>query len=102
MSHERRLYNLEQLEAIDGMAFSQKHYPELGGWQNPKTLVIHGHCPQQRDVPHFAAPVPFQSQAIQIHIRVVAFDRLVAPGLDLRVDLLVQLAHRARADARAP
>jgi len=41
MSHERRLYNLEQLEAIDGMAFSQKHYPELGGWQNPKTLVIH-------------------------------------------------------------
>ena len=34
--------------------------------------------------------------------RVVAFDRPVAPSLDLHVDLLVQLADRARADSRAP
>jgi hypothetical protein len=32
----------------------------------------------------------------------VPFERTVAPRLDLRVDLLVQLAHRARAEPRAP
>ena len=32
----------------------------------------------------------------------VALDRPVAPRLDLRIDLLVQLAHRARADPRPP
>ena len=31
-----------------------------------------------------------------------SFNRPVAPRLDLRVDPLVQLAHRARADPRAP
>lgn len=32
----------------------------------------------------------------------VPFERPVPPGLDLRVDLLVQLAHCARPDPRAP
>ena len=52
----------------------------------------------QAHAAHLAAPTPLQPQPIQKYIRIVAFDCPVPPALDLRIDLLVQLAHRARAN----
>ena len=39
---------------------------------------------------------------VEIEIRMLASIRRFPPGLDLGVDLLVQVRHRARADAGAP
>ena len=49
---------------------------------------------QHRDVSHFTGPAAFEHHAVQKQIRELAFDRAVAPGLDVGVDLLVQAGHR--------
>lgn len=41
-------------------------------------------------------------QSIRKYIQMVSLDRPVAPGLDLRVDLLILLAHPTRADPCTP
>ena len=53
-------------------------------------------------VAHLARPAPLEHDAVQIDIRMHALDRFVAPGLDLDVDLLVQVRDRPRRDPRAP
>ena len=67
-----------------------------------KSLAIYAHRHQQRNIAHLATPAALQPQTIEEHLCMVALDRPVAPRLDLRIDLLVQLAHRARADPRPP
>ena len=57
---------------------------------------------QHGDVLHLAAPRSLQPQTIEEDIRKLAHQRLLAPLLDLAVDLLVQIAHRRGAHPRAP
>src|SRR4029077_6975625 len=68
----------------------------------PKTLGIDGAGHQQRDVAHLAGPSALHDDAVQIKIRMLAFDASVPPSLDLGVDLLVEVGHRARAHPRTP
>src|SRR3974377_358129 len=57
---------------------------------------------QQADVTDLARPAALHDYAIQVKVRMLAFDAPVPPGLDLGVDLLVQVRHRTRAHPRAP
>src|SRR6202035_3839304 len=68
----------------------------------PKTLRIDGAGHQQRDIADFASPGPLHHDAIEIKVRMFAFDAPVPPRLDLGIDLLVEVRHRARAHPRAP
>ena len=66
----------------------------------PLAVDPDGH--QHRHVPDLPAPGTLQPDAVQVHVRVLALERPVAPRLDLAVDLLVQLTDGAGADLRAP
>ena len=68
----------------------------------PVALGIHRARHQQRDIAHLARPGPLHHDAVQVQIRVIALDRPVPPRLDLGVDLLVEIGHRAGTDPRAP
>ena len=68
----------------------------------PKTLGIDGAGDQQRDIADLAGPAALHYDAVEIKIRMLAFDAPVPPSLDLGVNLLVEVRHRARAHPRAP
>src|SRR5208282_4698629 len=68
----------------------------------PKTLGIDGARHQEGDIADLASPGPLHHDAVEIKVRMLAFDAAVPPGLDLGVDLLVEVGHRARAHPRAP
>ena len=101
----------EQLHALQAalLHLTQETRPTglvfLGAFAHRQNLPIaalsyaDGH--KHRDVLHFAAPAPLQPQAIKEHIRKLAHQRPFAPLVDLAVDLLVQVAHRAGADSSA-
>src|SRR5262249_61543308 len=57
---------------------------------------------QDRHVADLAAPGPLQPDAVEEDVGVLPLDGAVAPGLDAAVDLLVQLADRARTDPCTP
>src|SRR5262249_49985614 len=57
---------------------------------------------QHRHRADLAAELAAQPDAVQVDVGVLPGQRAVAPGVDAGVDLLVQLADGARADARAP
>ena len=67
--------------------------------RNPSELTALATSREHSDL---ARPAALHHDAIQIQIRVLAFDAPVPPGLDLGVDLLVEVGHRARAHPRAP
>src|SRR4051812_686424 len=52
---------------------------------------------QQRDIADLAGPGPLHHDAVEIKVRVLAFDAPVPPSLDLGVDLLIEVRHGARA-----
>src|SRR6476620_3192310 len=56
----------------------------------PKTLRIDGAGHQQRDIADFASPGPLHHDAIEIKVRMFAFDAPVPPRLDLGIDLLLR------------
>jgi hypothetical protein len=68
----------------------------------PVTISADADRHQHGDVPHFAGPAALQNHAVQKQVRELAFDRPVAPGLDVGVDLLVQPRHRSRTDPGSP
>src|SRR5579863_9015445 len=68
----------------------------------PKTLRIDGACHQQADIADFAGPTALHHDAVEIEIWMLAFEAPVPPSLDLGVDLLVEVRHRARAHPSAP
>ena len=68
----------------------------------PKTLTIDGAGHQQRDIADFAGPGALHHDAIEIEIRMLAFDGPVPPGLDLPINLLVEVRHRRRRNPRPP
>src|SRR5215510_9800552 len=68
----------------------------------PIAALVHADCNQERDVAYLAGPAALEHDAIEINIRVLAFDRTIAPGLDCPVDLLVQLRHCRGRHPRAP
>jgi hypothetical protein len=78
----------------------------FGPLQDAQDLAVaqgvdpHGH--QHGHVAHLAPPAALQPDAIQEDVGVLPFDGAVAPGLDVTVDLLVQLADRTGADPGAP
>src|SRR5262245_24378049 len=63
-------------------------------------LAIHADRHEVGDIPHL--PSPAALDAVEIDVRMCARDRLVAPGLDPLIDLLVEVAHCRRAHPRAP
>ena len=68
----------------------------------PVSVGVHADRHQQNDLAHLATPGPFQPNAVQVQVGVGLLDRLVSPGLNLRVHLLVQLADRRGGDVGAP
>src|SRR3954468_16403597 len=58
--------------------------------------------PRIRDVADLASPSPLHHDAVEVKVRMLPFDPPVPPSLDLDVDLLVEVRHRARAYSRAP
>lgn len=68
----------------------------------PKAVGIGRDRQQQRDVAHLAGPAALVHDAVEIEIGLIALDRLLPPGVDLAVDLLVEVRPRAGADPRAP
>src|SRR5262249_25045053 len=57
---------------------------------------------QHRHRPHLAAELPAQPHAVEVDVGVLPRDGPVAPLVDAGVDLLVELADRAGADAATP
>jgi hypothetical protein len=57
---------------------------------------------QDTHVFDFTAPGAFEPDAVEEDVRVPAFDRAVASGVDLVGDFLVQFAHCRGADSGAP
>src|SRR5215204_5677624 len=51
---------------------------------------------------HLASPGALHHDTVEIEVGMFALNAPVPPGLDLGVDLLVQVRHRARAHPRAP
>src|SRR6478609_2521065 len=94
--------------AVDQM--TQKCRPAgfvlLGALADPQDLAkpfrIDGRGHQQRNIANLAGPATLHHDPVEIEIRMLALDPPVPPGLDLGVDLLVQVRHRARADTGAP
>ena len=68
----------------------------------PVTLRVDRDRHQQRDIAHLSGPAALQDDPVQINIGMSALDRPVPPGLDLPVDLLVEVGYRCRAHSRAP
>ena len=67
-----------------------------------KAFRVDGRGHQQRNITDLAGPAALHHDPIEIKIRMLALDPPVPPSLDLGVDLLVQVRHRARADAGSP
>src|SRR5262249_56829676 len=70
--------------------------------QFPVAVGVDAHRHQDRHVADLAAPGPLQPDAVEEDVGVLPLDGAVAPGLDAAVDLLVQLADRARTDPCTP
>ena len=68
----------------------------------PITLAVNPDRHQQRHVTHFAGPAALEHDAVEINVRMLAFDRPNAPRLDRPVDLLVQVRHGRGRHPRAP
>lgn len=68
----------------------------------PVSIGVHADRHEQRDVAHLPGPGPLHDDAIQEDVWMLVLDRPVPPGLDLGVDLLVEVGDRARAHSRAP
>ncbi len=68
----------------------------------PKSFGIYSAGYQQRDIADLAGPSALHHDTVEIEIRMLAFDAPVPPSLDLGVDLLIEVRHRARAHPRAP
>src|SRR4051812_36437866 len=68
----------------------------------PKTFRIDGTGHQERNIANLAGPSPLHHDAVEIQIRMLAFDAPIPPRLDFGVDLLVEVRHRARTHPRAP
>src|SRR5215472_10718974 len=66
------------------------------------SFAVHPDRHQQRDVADLAGPAALEYDAVEVHIRMLTFDRPVAPCLDRSVNLLVQVRYRRRRHARAP
>jgi hypothetical protein len=56
----------------------------------PISTIIDPDRHQQRDVADLAGPAALEYNAVQVNVRVLAFDRSVAPSLDRSVNLLVR------------
>lgn len=65
----------------------------LGSAQNfTITILIDGNCHQNSHVFILSAPISYEIDAVHIHLRVLAsLQRMVPPGFDVNVGLLVQL-----------
>src|SRR3984957_2607145 len=50
---------------------------------------------QERDIANLTGPAALHHDAVEIKIRMLTFDPPAPPGLDLRVDLLVEVRDRA-------
>src|SRR6202035_4344792 len=78
----------------------------LGALADPQDLAkpfrIDGRGHQQRNVADLAGPAALHDNAVEVEIRMLTLDPPVPPGLDLGVDLLVQVRHRTRADTSTP
>ena len=57
---------------------------------------------QQRDITHLAGPTPLHDDPVEENVRMSALNGLMPPSLDLRINLLVEVRHRRRADPRSP
>jgi hypothetical protein len=62
-----------------------------------KSFQIDGRGHQQRNVADLAGPAALHDNALEVEVRMLALDPPIPPGLDLGLDLLVQVRHRARA-----
>src|SRR6202030_1377777 len=67
--------------------------------RNPSELTAEA---TRRNVANLAGPAALHDNAVEVKIRMLALDPPVPPGLDLGVDLLVQVRHRARGDTSTP
>ena len=75
----------------------------LGNAQHLAMAVLaHTNGHQHRDITDLAGPTALEHDAVEVDVRIPAFDRPVPPGLDVLVDLLVELADRRGADLGAP
>jgi len=78
----------------------------LGAFDDAEDLAIalgvDGYGNQQRDVPDLAGPRPLHHDAVEIDVGMLALDRTVPPGVDRRVDLLVEITNGGRRNPRAP
>ena len=102
----------DQFDAGEAALFevTQKGAPArlvlLGALHDPQdlaeALLVHADRHQQRDIAHLTGPAALEHDPVEIDIRVCALDRLVAPDLDLLVDLLVQVRNGPGAHPRAP
>ena len=102
----------DQLHALEAAVdqMTQKRRPAgfvlLGALADPQDLAksfrIDGRGHQQRNIADLAGPAALHDDAVEVEIRMLALDPPVPPGLDLGVDLLVQVRHCARADTGAP
>ncbi len=72
----------------------------LGAFADAEDLAVavgvDGDGNQQRHIPDFTGPRPFEHDAIEINIRVFTLDRPVPPRLDRRIYLLVEVRDRRR------
>ena len=68
----------------------------------PEPLGIDRRGHQQRDVANLTSPAALHHDAVEVEIRMLAFDPAIPPRLDLGIDLLVQVRHCARADPGCP
>src|SRR6476660_6706890 len=84
----------------DLSSLAPSQMPRISRKPSELTALANGH--QQRDIADFASPGPLHHDAIEIKVRMFAFDAPVPPRLDLGIDLLVEVRHRARAHPRAP
>ena len=67
-----------------------------------EAICSHADRHEDRNVSDFPAPAPLQVDPVEIDVGVLLVDRPTPPGFDSPVDLLVQLADRARAHTRTP
>ena len=74
----------------------------LNAENTTKAVLIDANRHQHGNIFNLASPATFEDNAIEVNIRIIAFDGAATPGLDMFVDLFVEVADRARANARAP
>src|SRR3974377_2345521 len=53
------------------------------------SIVVDADRDQQRDIAHLTSPAALEHNAAEIHIRMLALDRPIAPSFDRSIDLLV-------------